>query len=151
MDFAFNWFTISIWSGPIGVDRHIYNVLLRTRGVYIQVCLFGSLEKEIIFMTSLLTLPVHLVYRILDQLKPVEIFISVRNVCTRLNLVTDSYHPYKVSSGSLSSCSVEFLLTSSYPSFQQNRVASLFELLLSEWWILRDDIFDYGDCLLNNE
>ena len=70
--------------------------------IYSSLSVWLILEKETIFMASLSTLPVHIVYRILDQLKPVEILISVRNVCTRLKLVTDSYHPYKVSSGSLS-------------------------------------------------
>jgi hypothetical protein len=45
---------------------------------------------------SLLTLPVEIVYRILDNLERLEILLSVRNVCTRLNAITDIYHPYQV-------------------------------------------------------
>ena len=45
---------------------------------------------------SLLTLPVELVYRILDNLHEKAILLSVRNVCTRLNLITDTYHRYQV-------------------------------------------------------
>ena len=45
---------------------------------------------------SLMTLPIELVYRILDSLDTVTILLSVRNVCLRLNEITDSYHPYQV-------------------------------------------------------
>ena len=45
---------------------------------------------------SLVTLPVELVYRILDHLKPFDILVSARNVCTRLNKITETYHPYQV-------------------------------------------------------
>ena len=45
---------------------------------------------------SLLTLPIELVYRILDNLDELTILISARNVCTRLNLIIDTYHRYKV-------------------------------------------------------
>ena len=47
---------------------------------------------------SLLTLPIESVYRILDQLHPLEILLSVRGVCSRLNAITDTYHPYTVNS-----------------------------------------------------
>jgi hypothetical protein len=47
-------------------------------------------------MSSLLTLPVELIYRILDNLDEASIFLSVRDVCTRLNLITDTYHRYQV-------------------------------------------------------
>jgi hypothetical protein len=52
-------------------------------------------------MSSLLTLPVETVYRILDNLDELTILCSVRDVCTRLNLITDTYHRYKVKVGSL--------------------------------------------------
>ncbi len=45
---------------------------------------------------SLHTLPVELVYRILDNLGDVTLFVACRNVCTRLNDITDSYHRYQV-------------------------------------------------------
>ena len=43
------------------------------------------------------TLPIELVYRILDNLDILTILFSLRNVCTRLNAITDTYHRYKVS------------------------------------------------------
>ncbi len=45
---------------------------------------------------SLHTLPVELVYRILDNLNEKTIFLSLRNVCTRLNTIIDTYNPYQV-------------------------------------------------------
>jgi hypothetical protein len=41
-------------------------------------------------------LPVELVYRILDNLDQLTIILSCRNVCTRLNAITDTYRRYKV-------------------------------------------------------
>jgi hypothetical protein len=46
---------------------------------------------------SLHTIPVELVYRILDNLEELTILLSLRNVCTRLNAITDTYHRYQVS------------------------------------------------------
>ncbi|CAF1527679.1 unnamed protein product, partial [Adineta steineri] len=45
---------------------------------------------------SLLTLPVEIVYRILDNLDDFTILCSVRNVCRRLNAITDAYHRYQL-------------------------------------------------------
>jgi hypothetical protein len=45
---------------------------------------------------SLLTLPIELMYGILDHLDELTILISVRDVCSRLNTITDTYHRYKV-------------------------------------------------------
>ena len=45
---------------------------------------------------TLSTLPVELVYRILDHLNEKTIFWSLRNVCQRLNDITDTYHRYQV-------------------------------------------------------
>jgi hypothetical protein len=45
---------------------------------------------------SLHSLPVELVYRILDNLDDKTILISCRDVCTRLNEITDTYHRYQV-------------------------------------------------------
>jgi hypothetical protein len=57
--------------------------------------------NQILFMSdkmnlSLHTLPVELVYRILDNLHVLNILCSMRNVCTRINAITDSYHRYQV-------------------------------------------------------
>ena len=45
---------------------------------------------------TLLTLPIELVYRILDNLEQVTILLSLRNVCVRLNTITDTYYRYQV-------------------------------------------------------
>ncbi len=45
---------------------------------------------------SLLTLPIELVYRILDHLDDLTILLSVRDICIRLNAITDTYYRYKV-------------------------------------------------------
>ena len=45
---------------------------------------------------SLHTLPIELVYRILDNLNEKTIILSARNVCTRLNTIIDAYHRYQV-------------------------------------------------------
>ena len=47
--------------------------------------------------SSLIRLPIELIYRILDHLQLKDIFLSVRNVCQRLDSITDTYHPYQVS------------------------------------------------------
>ncbi|CAF1526189.1 unnamed protein product, partial [Rotaria sordida] len=44
---------------------------------------------------SLLTLPVELVYRILDHLDDWKILYSVRNVCQRIDAIVGTYPPYK--------------------------------------------------------
>ena len=45
---------------------------------------------------SLHTLPIHLVYHILDNLDDFTILVSCRGVCTRLNDITDTYKRYQV-------------------------------------------------------
>jgi len=45
---------------------------------------------------SLHTLPVEMVYRILDNLSDGALFLSIYNVSQRLNAIVDSYHRYKV-------------------------------------------------------
>lgn len=47
-------------------------------------------------LPSLLTLPIELIYRILDHLDEWNILISVRDVCTRLNTIVETYHRYQV-------------------------------------------------------
>lgn len=49
-----------------------------------------------IFIPSFLTLPVELVYRILDNLDEFTILCSMRNVCKRINTIVETYYPYKV-------------------------------------------------------
>jgi hypothetical protein len=47
-------------------------------------------------MPSFVTLPVEIVYRILDHQTNFTIICSMRNVCQRLNEIVDSYHRYQV-------------------------------------------------------
>ncbi|CAF4230839.1 unnamed protein product, partial [Adineta steineri] len=44
---------------------------------------------------SLHTLPVELVYRVLDYQTDLTIVISMRNVCQRLNKIVDTYSRYQ--------------------------------------------------------
>ena len=52
---------------------------------------------SIITMFTLVTLPVELVYRVLDQLPDFDLFCSMQNVCHRLNQILETYHRYQVS------------------------------------------------------
>ena len=45
---------------------------------------------------SLDTVPVDIIYKILDNLSVVNIISSMRNVCMRLNTIIDSYQRYPV-------------------------------------------------------
>jgi len=45
---------------------------------------------------SLHTIPVELVYRILDHLDDVTILLTCRNICARLDAITDTYYRYQV-------------------------------------------------------
>jgi hypothetical protein len=44
---------------------------------------------------SLHTLPVEIIYNIMDKMDELNIILSLRNVCSRLNLVIDSYKRYE--------------------------------------------------------
>ena len=48
------------------------------------------------FNTNLLTLPVDLVYLILDHLKVRDIYCSTWNVCARINSIVATYRRYQV-------------------------------------------------------
>ncbi|UJR11084.1 hypothetical protein I4U23_015266 [Adineta vaga] len=45
---------------------------------------------------SLHTLPIELIYRILDHLNEFSILLSARNVCVRLNAIIETYQPYQI-------------------------------------------------------
>jgi hypothetical protein len=57
---------------------------------------------------SLVTLPVEVIYRILDHQDDLTILCSMQNVCQRLNTILDSYHRYQVN--------FFFILNISFPS-----------------------------------
>ncbi len=59
--------------------------------------------------SSLLTLPVELVYRILDNLSEEAIFLSMRNVCARLNTIIDTYRRYQVNSSFIMKLAFHYL------------------------------------------
>lgn len=47
--------------------------------------------------TTLMELSVELIHQILDKMDYFTILCSARNVCTQLNIITDSYLRYQVS------------------------------------------------------
>jgi hypothetical protein len=59
-----------------------------------------SIQKQILvsinMASSLITLPVELVYRILDHVSDKTMFLSLSNVCKRLNTIMNTYHRYQV-------------------------------------------------------
>jgi hypothetical protein len=72
--------------------RHIiYLTFEPTRYTFRQL---SSMSNRITL--SLVTLPVEIIYRILDHQEDVDIICSMRNVCRRLNTIVDSYHRYQV-------------------------------------------------------
>ena len=46
---------------------------------------------------SLHTLPIDIIYRVFDHLSDQSLFLSVSNVCQRLNAIQLSYHRFQVS------------------------------------------------------
>lgn len=46
---------------------------------------------------SLDTVPIDIVYKILDHLNVLNVIASMRNVCARLNAIVDSYQQYQAS------------------------------------------------------
>ncbi len=47
---------------------------------------------------SLATLPVDIIYRILDHIDVQDIYMSARNICQRLDNIIDTYKRYQVDS-----------------------------------------------------
>ena len=45
---------------------------------------------------SLHTIPVEIVYRILDKLHDKALFLSAQNICQRLNAIVNSYYRFQV-------------------------------------------------------
>jgi hypothetical protein len=75
------------------------------------------------FIPSFLTLPVELVYRILDHLDEVSILWSMWDVCRRMNAIVDSYHRYQVISLLFQTLifiiyETSFIFTTSYVLFE---------------------------------
>ena len=89
-------------------------------------------------MASFPTLPIHLVYCILDNLRPVDILMSVCNVCTRLNLIIDSYRPYQVKKNSFATVYNILSLRCILHSNMKLSSFLFFSFSLSKSWTLRD-------------
>jgi hypothetical protein len=75
---------------------------------------FSSMSDKII--PSLHTLPIDIVYRILNNLDDLTIFCSMRNVCTRINAIMDIYHRYQVNFFFLSEFLVFIIFETSFNS-----------------------------------
>jgi hypothetical protein len=69
---------------------------LEDNGLYINFIKKQRTSRSDKMTLSLCSLPVDMVYQILDHLDNKALFLSVRNVCQRLNIILDSYHRYKV-------------------------------------------------------
>ena len=98
---------------------------------------------------SLSTVPVELVYRILDHLSPIEVFLSARNVCQRLDSITDTYHRYKVGSASSCSSHVDYLWSTTRHLRVWRNQSSYWVLYIRSTDIsIRLLFHDERDCLL---
>jgi hypothetical protein len=65
-----------------------------------SICFIETPVDELIMadhnIQSLHTLPVELIYRIMDNLDAEALLISFRNVCACINTIMDTYEPYQV-------------------------------------------------------
>lgn len=59
---------------------------------------------------SLSSLPMEIIYRILDNLTDRDLFLSMNNVSQRLNLILNTYQPYQVSQDAIKNDLSYFLL-----------------------------------------
>ena len=66
--------------------------------IYVNTTVDTAHQKKMSSDTtsSLFVLPIELIYRILDHLQLKDVYLSVRNVCQRLDSITDTYHRYQV-------------------------------------------------------
>lgn len=60
---------------------------------------------------SFVTLPIEIIYHILDSLDTLTIFLAFRNVCRRFNDITNNYHRYKVKFIKIERRSISIFLT----------------------------------------
>jgi hypothetical protein len=93
--FQTNNYTVIRKKNPLETEKPsryiIYLALQPTR--YTSRQLSSTSNKA---MPSLVTLPVEIVYRILDHQEVVNIIWSMLNVCQRLDKIVNSYHRYQV-------------------------------------------------------
>jgi hypothetical protein len=93
---------------------------------------------------SFLTLPIELIYRILDHLQLLDILLSVREVCSRLNVITDTYYPYQVNFTFIFYSDVQ------HHYFEILTTIRFFRSLITHDDCLCDDIFTLF-CVINNQ
>ena len=97
-----------------------YNIDIRFIKIHLHT--YIHTQRRIFFSNDMAlsfhTLPVEMIYRILDNLDDKTMFTSMRNVCQRLNTITDSYHRYQVKLY-FSSCSKSIL-------FYEQKIVSSF-------------------------
>ncbi|CAF0998917.1 unnamed protein product [Adineta steineri] len=100
--------------------------------------------------SSFLTLPVELVYRILDNFERLDIFLSIQNVCTRFNIIISTYTQYgtftelKLGSQLLNHKKIQLLAH----ALQSNTAITLLNLECS--YILADGVQYLAQMLQNN-
>jgi len=75
------------------INIHINNKILHFNETYNSEETTAMSEN---LSYSLHTLPAELVHCILDNLDQLTILFSIRNVCMRLNAITDNYYRYQV-------------------------------------------------------
>ena len=99
--FVFMISSFSLYTCVSYKNKKFHNTLSSFTTLFIQI-IFQNICSlvETIFISnkmnmSLHTLPVELVYRILDHLDHFTILMSCRNVCARLNAITNTYHRYR--------------------------------------------------------
>jgi hypothetical protein len=73
---------------------HIPTSFLSNTRILVNTTRVSSIHN--MMQTSLQTLPIEIIYRILDHLSDNELFMSISNVCQRLNMIIDSYNRYQV-------------------------------------------------------
>jgi hypothetical protein len=104
------------------------SVISQSQESYVTWCTFADLKRKGNFQSthiaskivpmsnkmtlSLATLPVELVYRILDNLDELTIHLSLYNTCSRLNTIINTYHQYRVN--------WSFILKFDFLSFQRS-------------------------------
>lgn len=81
-----------------------------------RVLIHSFQQSTVMSSVSFLTLPVELLYRILDHLDIQTILRSLRSVCTQLYSITNTYNRYELDFTSISKSDLEFISRVALPS-----------------------------------